>query len=185
MRRINEKNSYAREILKERHARPALSRSAERIVSPGIPMLLTAFLTVALAVFAAGTLASANANHSTSVRLAAQKEAWYQASSAAEELVAAIDAEADKAKKENGAYTKEEYLLDARRVIEDAGITAVCDTENTAVLFTIPVSEDNELSVRLVFTDSEDNGADYTIAAWESVNTSQWTGTQTITLFEP
>lgn len=118
----------------------------------GIALLTVVFLTLCLFTFAAISLKSSVHEKSQSQQNADRQQTYYKACSQAEEKLASLNQEA---------------AADPASAAQDQS-------------FSVPIQEDQELSVKLTL-----DGTAYKVTEWKIVNTGDWSGQTTLNVLNP
>lgn len=160
----------------------------------GAPSLLMIFLVLCLFTFALLSLSSAKNNRTLSQQSADQIQAYYQASSLAEQALDQIDTILSDAYKSCGADSADTavYQREIRKQLKNCSVDGVSDltidfTKKEGTLsFQVPVNKSQQLSVILTLPAPSDcqNGY-YHITHWTTEATESWDGDDSYQLFSP
>lgn len=160
----------------------------------GAPSLLMIFLVLCLFTFALLSLSSAKNNRTLSQQSADRIQAYYQASSLAEQALDQIDMVLSDAYTNCGAESAETtaYQKEVTEKLENYSVDGVSAftvdfTEKEGTLtFQVPVNESQQLSVILTLPAPSDcqNGY-YRITQWATEATESWDGDDSYQLFSP
>lgn len=160
----------------------------------GAPSLLMIFLVLCLFTFALLSLSSAKNNRTLSQQSADRIQAYYQASSLAEQALDQIDTMLSDAYKDCGAESADPavYQKEITEQLKSCSVDGVSDLtvdfskKEGTLTFQIPVSESQQLSVILTLPAPSDcqNGY-YHITQWATETTESWDGDDTYQLFSP
>lgn len=139
-------------------------KSRIKIINIGTASLLVVFFTLCMTAFAVLSLSAAQNDYSFSEKLAERTTEYYQANNAAQQKLAAVETlleeHADASPKE------------LSQLLEPYGIS--CDGD--VLSWQTPVNTSQILAVELEVAD------DLRILRWQVVNTTEWTGSQTLNL---
>lgn len=160
----------------------------------GAPSLLMIFLVLCLFTFALLSLSSAKNNRTLSQQSADRIQAYYRASSLAEEALDQIDTVLSDSytacgaeSADTDAYQKEVTENLAHCSVDGvSAFTVNFTTAEGALTFQVPVNENQQLSVILTLPAPSDcqNGY-YRITQWATETTDSWNGDDTYQLFSP
>lgn len=160
----------------------------------GAPSLLMIFLVLCLFTFALLSLSSAKNNLALSQQSAQRTQAYYEASSLAEQMVDQIDTVLSDAYKSCGKESADSsaYQQEVTRKLRDCSVDGVSDltvdfsTAEGTVSFQVPVNESRQLSVILTLPALSDcKDGCYRITRWTTETTENWDGDDTYQLFSP
>lgn len=158
-------------------------------VNIGSSSLLVIFLVLCLATFAILSLSSAKSDHTFSERLAAHKQAYYEASERAETIVGEIDRilyETASGIDQTGLHDPDisgeaekglaAYFTGVGEAVHemqvDGIVLQVQQMEGECMIsFQVPAGERQALSVTLAVTDYRAHDNYYEVRAWKIVNT--------------
>ncbi len=148
-------------------------------VNIGSSSLLVIFLVLCLATFAILSLSSAKSDHTFSERLAAHKQAYYEASERAETIVGEIDRilyETASGIDQTGLHDPDisgeaekglaAYFTSVGEAVHEMQTEGEC-----RISFQVPAGEWQALSVTLAVTDYRAHDNYYEVRAWKIVNT--------------
>ena len=160
----------------------------------GAPSLLMIFLVLCLFTFALLSLSSAKNNRTLSQQSADRIQAYYQASSLAEQALDQIDTILSDTYKNCGAESADAsvYQKELTEQLKNCSMDGVSDhtidfTKKEGTLsFQVPVNESQQLSVILTLPAPSDcqNGY-YHITQWTTEATESWDGDDSYQLFSP
>lgn len=146
-------------------------------VNIGSSSLLIIFLVLSLVTFAVLSLSGAKHDYTFSQTFAAHKTAYYEASNTAEEILGQIDDTLA------ACATTGSYLSEAEKAFDQTQINGILlHFESGCILFSVPMSEGQDLQVKIELTEDPKASAYYIIKAWQVVSTNQWEGDQSIQL---
>lgn len=150
-------------------------RKEIKVTNIGSSMLLIIFLILCLLMFATLSLSAARSNALASRQNAARQTLHYGASNASQEILALLPEILKQPENDRMASTS----------AGDIPIhTAVSDNGHTTLAWQISFTDGQALAVALDIADT-DNCADFTVTQWQTVSTTDWTGTQTIPVMNP
>lgn len=160
----------------------------------GAPSLLMIFLVLCLFTFALLSLSSAKNNRTLSQQSADRIQAYYQASSLAEQALDQIDTILSDTYKNCGAESADAsvYQKELRKQLKNCSVDGISDltidfTKKEGTLsFQVPVNKSQQLSVILTLPAPSDcqNGY-YHITQWATEATESWDGDDSYQLFSP
>lgn len=150
---------------------------------PGISLLVLIFLSLCLITFSLLSLSGSFADRTLSEKAADRTKIYYQASNAANELLAAVDARLAEYLKqaENTSDPESAYLelcSGLPLLIPDSTL------QENNFSFSVPVTDDQllQVSIDLTYPDAS-AGSLYRITMWKVVNTADWQPDTTQNLF--
>ena len=143
----------------------------------GISLMVLIFLSLCLITFSLLSLSGATADETLSQKAADRTTEYYEAVTAANQLLAKIDMElAGYLKETESAYL--EACADISNALPDVS------WEDGKILFSVPVNDKQILQVELtVAYPRNESDTLYQITAWETVNTGEWTADRSQNVF--
>ena len=146
-----------------------------KVTNIGSSMLLIIFLILCLLMFATLSLSAARSNALASRQNADRQTLHYGASNASQEILALLPELLKQPENDRVASTS----------AGDIQITtAVSGNGHTTLSWQIPFTDSQALAVTLDMADP-DNCDSFTVTRWQTVSTTEWTGTQTIQVMTP
>lgn len=138
----------------------------------GTSSLLVTFLILCIAIFATLSLSGAKSDHDFATSLAEQKQAYYEACSDSEEVLAQLDLalQSQASLCDNAQDYFDKTLRSLDNEIKNLNIEQNITGDTLLLSWTIPFSESKSLyvSVSIPYTQTENNEHYYQILAWQT-----------------
>lgn len=125
----------------------------------GLSSLLIVFLILCLTTFALLALSTAKSDYTLSEKLAGHRTDYYTASSKAEEILAQIDASLEQ--NENAIISRTTFS------VNDTTVSVNADADLPILSYTVPLENNQLLSVKLQVTDPAESEHYYKILEWK------------------
>lgn len=148
-------------------------------VNIGSSSLLIIFLILSLVTFAVLSLSGAKSDYTFSEKLASHKTEYYKASNKAEKILKEIDETLAACAGTDSAS----YLAAVEQALNEKEIKGISlSFESGCISYAVPMSDDQELHVKLEVTNPAQSDTYYIIKAWQVVSSAAWDGDQSIKL---
>jgi hypothetical protein len=171
------------------------SKNRFPVTNIGTASLLMIFIVLCMVIFATLSLTDVTRDYSFSSKLADHTSQYYEASNEAEHILADIDElliqTADQISA--GTLSREDYYTSIRQSVEAeesmsaVPVTASYDGDYFILSYETKLNESLALSVALRVCAPDDaaaGGARYDIITWREIQTSEWSGDNTLNLME-
>ena len=153
----------------------------------GLPLLILIFVSLCLVTFSLLSISESRADQTLGEKAAERTTTYYEANTKANALLAAIDEQLAKylyQVQSDAASAQEINYYSACDQIPATIPEANWDADAHTISFSVAVTESQQLSVVLsVDFPEKDTDTLYHIAAWEIVNTQEWTPDASMNLF--
>lgn len=150
-------------------------------INVGGSSILIIFVLLCLTTFATLSLVSANADYKMTFKTAEAANNYYAADAKGEEKLAEIDA----CLKKNYIDDKIAYFeACAKSFSEIEGITVNNDETGLSVVYEVPVSESQKLSITVDILFGASEAGRYKIKSWQVINTLDWVPDDSIEIWD-
>lgn len=162
------------------------SKPTSSFINIGSSSLLIIFLILSLVTFSVLSLSSAQSDYNLSKKLASHKEDYYAASVKAETIVGKIDESLSEYANISGenldSYRQKVAKAFDGTQMEGVPLTLSEAEHKQSILFSVPMSDSQALSIELIVTDYSKSETYYEIEAWQVISTKSWENDQSIQL---
>lgn len=144
----------------------------------GLPLLILIFVSLCLVTFSLLSVSESRADQTLGEKAAGRTTAYYEANTKANALLAQVDQQLAENLREadTAADHHEAYYYQLCGHITDTISNALWEETEHTISFSVPVTDHQELSVRLTINwPTQDTDTLYQIAEWKIKNTQDWT----------